>query len=444
MKFNGERLPKLVCVCLLVFLVCSCPQLGSTHEDARGGRVAGSILQGWMGARYSEMNLWETELRAMRAMGMNCLLLQDPPEPPVFVDCLKAARKTGIKLIVGLSSDTGEYASGGSDDVDLARIDEDIVQAKKTLTSMAEQVGALSLADGFDYGKTIYGWYFNQEFHNSRKFYESFLLESSGPESTGPESAGPEFAGDPDVTGFSYTYILANHLNLYIEAIGEASYVNQKGRKISLNRPLVFSPFFVVGERDFTCDVSEYEGFLHGMFGRVNFRPEDIMMPQDGFGGNTGSVEDRMLLTPETMALWFGAHQRAAQHRGIRLWINNELFEYDLDGVNGENGLDGGNGVNGGNGVDGEDEVDGEDGRGGEVGKDEGDVIRLTATFVERFVENYNLTDKYAEAHMVFSWNHYYDPLLVSAGLLRGRELPGYNPEAFDEAFRRFVLGEAD
>ena len=353
------------------------------------GKVAGSFVQAWIGNHYSEKknrgeeDLWEADLSSMEKMGMRYLIIQDPLNEEALKDCLQTAQKHRIKLIFALSSDkycnTRDYdffsnIDGVRGAEEVVRID--VEEARETLRNISRQVQELSDAGDIDYSESIYAWYFNQEFYNSSKFIFSIL----------PSSAD------------QYAELLSSHLNQYIEAVQATSYVDRNGTTVSLDRPLVFSPYYSITEAPYVCNVTQYEEFLNRMFSRTGFRSTDILAPQDCFGANS---IDKKAIEPGIMMPWVEAYQLVAKKRGIRFWINNDLFESELPGQTTE-------------------------------GSDYKPVS------VSSFIRNYNLTDRYAEEHIVFSWNHYYNPLCP----WNGREYPGYDIPVLHKAFRSFVASQ--
>ena len=357
------------------------------------GKVAGSFLQDWGANAFTE-KMWDDELCAMKYMGMKYLIIQQPlmiedPETkeksfnePAYKDCLRAAKKHGIKLMLGLSSD--KYCSPEHEfftNIDKAKnaVKIDVEEAKETLKSIAKQVQELSDAEDIDYSELICGWYFIQEFYNSNKFIPSRL-----------SSILPFIQDSSD----QYREVMSSHLNQYIEAIQAASYVDKNGTPISLDRSLVLSPYYKINhEAPHLCNPAQYAQFLTSMFAATKFRGQDILMPQDGFG--TNNIDQTPEYKPEDVKPWLAVYQKAAEERGIFLWINNENFG---------------------------------------VEEDEGIYFPIP---VEKFIRNYELTGEYVkeqEEHIVFTWNHYYNPMHV-------RE--GYTTEMIKEyhkQFRNFVV----
>ncbi|MCL1918823.1 MAG: hypothetical protein FWG14_10975, partial [Peptococcaceae bacterium] len=377
---------------------------GVPNAGGGTGKVAGSFLQAWKGNGYKE-KMWELDLGAMKLMGMNYLILQDPlklidNEKTPLKYCLQAAQRHGIKLIIGLSTDKYNekgstffnYPAGITDTALLTTIIEgkrqiinkDLKDVDETLKDVSNLVKELSEAEGIAYNKCIYGWYFNQEFYNCSHFAPSLFSPHS-----------------PD----DYAELLSFHLNGYIKAIEAASYIDKEGTQVSLDRPLILSPFFTIHkieERNDLCNVTQYETFLKSMFDRTKFR-WDIFMPQAGFG--------TLNIQGDDIEPWIKAFQTAAKYKGIRFWINSELFQTDPE-------------------------------------KDDEDPTRTTLINpAEKFIQNYHLTGKYLEEngedngkHCVFSWNHYYNPSHPDEAITNA----GYSIEQIEKdyhiKFRDFVV----
>lgn len=118
-------------------------------------------------------------------------------------------------------------------------------------------------------------------------------------------------------------------------------------------KPLMLSPFFNI-----TISTAEqYKNFWIDIFSVANFRSGDIFAPQDCVGGKDVSIEE--------MEKWVCALKEAADtEEGMRYWVNNETFTSDY----------------------------------------------LPAD-ISRFIDQIEATEKYAQTHITFSWNHYYNPL---------------------------------
>ena len=83
----------------------------------------------------------------------------------------------------------------------------------------------------------------------------------------------------------------------------------------------------------------------------------NIFAPQDCVGGTSVSLTD--------MEEWISQLKMAADsEKGMRFWVNNESFTPDF-----------------------------------------------LPTEVSQFIAQIEITEKYAETHITFSWNHYYNPL---------------------------------
>ena len=118
-------------------------------------------------------------------------------------------------------------------------------------------------------------------------------------------------------------------------------------------KPLMLSPFY----NQTLSSAEQYKAFWIDIFSVADFRPGDIFAPQDCVGAKNVPLAD----LPD----WIGCLKEAADtEAGMRFWVNNECFNSDG-----------------------------------------------TPADVARFIDQIEATDPYAEAHIMFSWNHYYNPL---------------------------------
>jgi hypothetical protein len=118
------------------------------------------------------------------------------------------------------------------------------------------------------------------------------------------------------------------------------------------NKPVMLSPYF---NPNFGT-AKDYAAWWRTIFSKVNFRQYDIFVPQDTVGAD-GNLDIRV-------DQWIAELSKVAREAGLEFWVNNECF-------------------------------------------------RGTAPApVKDFVAQYRRTDLYTKKHIVFSWNHYYNPEL--------------------------------
>lgn len=134
------------------------------------------------------------------------------------------------------------------------------------------------------------------------------------------------------------------------------------------DKPLMLSPFF----NDTVSTAEQNKQFWIDIFSVADFRTGDIFAPQDCVGGKNISIDE--------LDSWIGGLKEAADtEEGLCFWVNNECFTPDYKPAE-----------------------------------------------VSRLIEQIEATQKYAEAHIFFSWNHYYNPLNDSAAEAYNNELKEY------------------
>ena len=140
-------------------------------------------------------------------------------------------------------------------------------------------------------------------------------------------------------------------------------------------KPLMLSPFY----NPDLSSAEQYRAFWTDIFSVADFRPGDIFAPQDCVGAKNVPIED--------LAEWIGSLKAAAKtEEEMRFWVNNENFNEDL-----------------------------------------------TPADVSRFTGQIEATEPYAETHIMFSWNHYYDPLNDSSAAAYNDALKEYLNKKSDQ-----------
>lgn len=122
-------------------------------------------------------------------------------------------------------------------------------------------------------------------------------------------------------------------------------------------KPLSLSPFM-----NFTISTAEeYGDFWRDILAAANLRSHDIFMPQDSIGNNPDRIGSEL-------AVWTQELYSVSQDEGLKFWSNNETF-----------------------------------------------TSNYTPAEVSRVIQQIEITDEFAERHVVFSWNHYYNPIYNSS-----------------------------
>jgi hypothetical protein len=156
---------------------------------------------------------------------------------------------------------------------------------------------------------------------------------------------------------FSHNF---NHREEHIDLITKAININLNCiTEIDKSMPLMLSPF----ANDKLSSTDEHEDFWCDFLSKAEFRKGDILCPQDAVGAGWTSLEN--------LDNWFSGYKKAlSKNNEVRLWANNENF-------------------------------------------DQSDWSSAT---LDRLINQMDITSKYAEHHISFSYNHYYSPLNINEG----------------------------
>lgn len=141
---------------------------------------------------------------------------------------------------------------------------------------------------------------------------------------------------------------------VYAQIIGENINVSLEAAEACCpGKPMMISPFF----NDTLSTAEQYGGFWQDIFQTAQFREGDIFAHQDGSGGER---------TPEVVRTWAQALKSAVgEETGMRFWINHETFQTDY-----------------------------------------------ASKPIDELRANTQATSDLAECCVLFSWNHYYNPLV--------------------------------
>lgn len=119
--------------------------------------------------------------------------------------------------------------------------------------------------------------------------------------------------------------------------------------------PLMISPFFNLD----LSEATQYGDFWSDIFQTADFRPQDVFAHQDGGGRQCN---------PSVIREWAIALKEPVDEEGLRFWINNETFQ-----------------------------------------------ANYTSKPVSELRAAVEATADLAQEHILFSWNHYYNPLVDSS-----------------------------
>ncbi len=178
------------------------------------------------------------------------------------------------------------------------------------------------------------------------------------------------------IAGFYYVNELWN-IDAACAGTDNGEYASLLGKNMNYSidacgdKPLMISPFF----NPDLSDAEQYGDFWREIFKTAQFRSQDIFAHQDGGGRECA---------PSVIREWAQELKSAVDEEGMRFWINNETFQGDYQSKS---------------------------------------IADLKA--------NYEAVSDLAQEHILFSWNHYYNPL-VNSGF-----------QTLSEEFTEFALESA-
>lgn len=343
---------------------------GSMPAAAQAGyRVpCGSFLNLGSTASWDDAR-WQDELNGMKNAGMRYLILlysatvdEDSQKTTAYYpsgiaglkkgyvgadlvdDALRNSEKAGIKVFVGLNYSKRFWKFGW----DVAATNPaDYSAFWKANTNLSNEM-ADELARKYKpkYPNAFYGWYWVHEFWNYSICTKTY--ECNTP------AGSKSWAPNPDV----YTDMIAKEA--FNPVLSHLSSLDK-------NMPMLFSPF---ANRSLCSSAGSIERFWSNIIKKTDFRPGDIICPQDSIGG--GGVQFENL--DEMCAAYKNA---AAQNKNLHLWSNNETFVKNvINSVSDTN----------------------------------------ETALLDRVVRQIAVTSKYCEANVTFAWNHYYNPLVCLEG----------------------------
>lgn len=342
----------VLCAIMVTALFCSCDDSGKNSSDADSSEnsviissdtseatsvsddesktsdenfeitvphVTGSFIQPWAFTKYTPSK-WERHFAYLKEAGIDTIIMQwvvsdsngtvtnayypctvapveDSSSSHMLESLLKACRKSGMKLFIGLNATSEWFA--------LTLSDRDwYVREAELGVKIAKEIHELY---GKEYSDVICGWYFEHEYGASMGY---------------PSEA-------------------AEFLNIHLEGLNE----------IGDGLPMLMSPYL-----ESTVTAEDTEKYWTEVFSKTNFRKGDIFCSQDSLG--VGSIP---LYKFDD---YYSAIKNAVETKpGLVLWANNENFT--------------------------------------STGK---------AAPLDRFVQQLEISKKYVEKHITFSYSHYYAP----------------------------------
>lgn len=380
-KNNICRLGILL-LCMTILIGCQGKQedLDEPKQSGEEISLSGSFLQSWACREWSQER-WEYEFAAMKDVGMEFLILQ-------------SVYDLEMKTESDCEQDWQAYTSGNNYSLYPTNIEElqgatlsgvndgDVLQyalnAAKT-NDMKIYIGLISDNRWWNYGWGI------PELPDGKKEAATESYFATWCEYNGKlngqmiteiwERYGEEYG--EQIAGWYYYNEIWNidvgckRRDNQAYAVCLGNNINHMLEAINESCPekaIMLSPFY----NPKISSAVQYKNFWIDIFSVANFREGDIFAPQDCVGGKNVAIRD--------LDDWIGGLKEATEtESGLRFWVNNECFNEDY-----------------------------------------------TPADVARFIQQMEATAKYAEEHITFSWNHYYNPLHDVSYKAYNEELKSY------------------
>ena len=374
----------LMIACMTLTTACNTSSKGDGSSDGYAKRdtklLSGSFLQSW-GCREWTPTRWDQEFAAMKELGMDFMILQSVYDSSYRIgkaeeqDWQNYTLKGNISLYPSKIEELENAVLSSKNQGD----DLELAYKSPKYNDMKIYIGLLSDDRWWDFGwgkpKLPSGKkdaatesYFATWCDANGKLNGQMITEIW-------ERYGEEY-GEQIAGWYYYNEIwnvdvacLGLDGKAYATCIGNnMNHMIDAINKACPEKPLMLSPYF----NKTISTAKQYKNFWIDIFSVANFRAGDIFAPQDCVGAKEMSIKD--------MEKWIRALKEACDtEEGMRYWVNNECFTSDF----------------------------------------------LPAD-VSRFIDQIEASEKYAETHITFAWNHYYNPLNDPAAESYNNELKDY------------------
>ncbi len=357
-----KRIIAIATACTLLTAVPCENSISAAHESS--SPFKSTFIQGWL-CRDWTAERWKQEFSAMKDAGFESLIIQSVCDlTHEQADASKSAQDSSSYSLTSaytlypssLSELSCAYVSSqnGGDALELA------LEAAKS-SDMQIYIGLVS-----DDLWWKYGWglpqcddngtpYFSDWCNNNGEFCADMIEEiwNRYGETYSQQLAGWYYVNEIwniDVA------CAGTDSGYYADIIAEnINYSINAINTLCPEKQLMISPFF----NDTLSTAEQYGEFWSDIFTETDFREDDIFAHQDGSGGER---------EPAVIREWALALKSAADgEAGLQFWINNETFQTDY-----------------------------------------------TSKPISELRENVEVTSDLVESRILFSWNHYYNPLVNS------------------------------
>jgi len=349
-------------------------------EESEHNLLSGSFLQGWLCRDWS-LERWNSEFAAMKDVGMDHMILQSVYDWALYSnggvaqDWEAYTTNTRYSLypteIEGLKGANLTSINNG-DELEYA-----LMAAKEN--GMKIYIGLLSDDRWWKYGWGVPVLPTGKTDPATESYFATWC-EYNGDLAAQMiveiwERYGEEYG--EQIAGWYYYNEIWN-IDVGCKRTDNMAYATCIGNNMNImldainevcpEKPMMLSPFY----NQEISTPEEYKNFWTDIFSVANFRAGDIFAPQDSVGAKNIPIED--------LDEWIGGLKEAANtEEGLRFWVNNENF-----------------------------------------------TSGLASAPVSRLIQQIEATDPYAETHITFSWNHYYNPVYNANYATYNNELKAY------------------
>ncbi len=354
-----KRFCAIVLLCVLLALPCGS---GVSAAYTTNSPFKATFLQGWLCRDWTQAR-WTEEFEAMKAAGFEALILQsvcdlshEQTDSALSTHDPDAYRLTSAYTMYpsALAGLEGAYVSSqnGGDALALT------LEAARQ-TDMQVWLGLVS-----DDLWWQYGWGLPQ-YGNDGTAYFSAWSGQNGSLCAGVIGELWDRYGEAygaQIAGWYYVNEIWN-MDAACAGTDDGFYAAEIARNIRYSidaiaqrcpeKPLMISPFF----NETLSTATQYGDFWREIFAQAGFRPQDIFAHQNGGGGER---------EPAVIREWALALKAATEDAGgLQFWLNDETFQKDG-----------------------------------------------ASKPISELRENFEATADLAACRIVFSWNHYYNPLV--------------------------------
>ena len=362
-----KKIKKLAIIILCLIMLTSGRRVAVEAKETKMPLVYGSFIQGWLCRDWSQER-WNQELSAMKELGMKSLIIQSSYDWATTAANSSAYGQDWQQYQTtsrySLYPTTIEGLSGANNSAD--QLERALIAAKQN--DMTIFIGLISDDRWWRFGwGTPTASYSNADLL-TESYFATWCNYNSSLSAKMIKEIWQRYSADysEQIGGWYYHNEIWNFdaacagtdQGVYAQILAN----NFNGYLEAINencpqKPLMLSPYF---NRTLST-AQQYSDFWKNVLAKTNFRKGDIFAPQDCIGEHPDQID--------TLEAWIGGLSDAVKTKeGMRFWVNNETF-----------------------------------------------TSSYTSAPVDRVISQIESTKPYAQTHLLFSWNHYYNPLYNSS-----------------------------